>query len=493
VHGGGENIMAFTPTLFVTILASRDPETGLIQPPYTPAQVLHVMKTGNDTTGNGTFANPYLTVNKAMSVLQPSGEIHVYSGRYFEFTVSNPYVPQQVLLHPVYAATAPLINGTIFHPCVLKAAAGHEGSVIIDGGGVYAGLVTQAKSYWSLYGLRFENCMNAAIASIGGATLNLDPSTLSVSWTIENCCAKSVDSYSDKGNVSGIAPWGSKDWVIRNSKISDIRRNAAEDSNLVASIQTYGAINLIVENCYFEDADFGYFAKDHLLDPDTGLPYKGATIRNSHFKTRSRPFYLGVRGGATAHCGQTIAQNCIFHHTGFDGGGGVVVAEMGAGLEQSTQLIIENCVLRADDPTTKLTVVSGFADFKNRNNIHIGGLNQIQINDQGWTTLLTESNRNAYTAFEGRLNAFGAGDASYNFTNWKALVAGAKSTLGYSNPDSLSVISTSAAMFIDMDAGDYRFKAGSPTIGLAGGGLNSGPYQTNLEHIGLLPTYSAGA
>lgn len=491
--------MAIVRTLFFTILGSRNPETGNIEPPYTPAQVLWVDQAeGSDTVSNGlgphgSEINPYETIAKAQSVLQPSGEIHVKAGRYFESTVGNPFVPQQVLLHPVYAATAPLINGTIFHPCVLRAAAGHEGSVIIDGGGVYAGLVTEAKSYWRLYGLRFENSMNAGIAAIGGATLDLDPSTLSVGWTIENCCVTSVDSYSTGGNVSGIAPWGTKDWVIRNCKIYDIRRNAGVGANLVAGVQTYGAINLVIENCYFDDADFGFFAKDHLLDPDTGQPYKGATIRNSHFKTRSRPFYLGVRGAATAHCGQTIAQNCIFHHTGFDGGGGVVVAEMGAGLEQSTQLIIENCVLRADDPTTKLTVVSGFADFKSRNNINVGGLNQIQINDQGWTTLLTESNRNAYTAFEGRLNAFGAGDASYNFTNWKALIAGAKSTLGYSNPDSLSVISTPSAMFIDMGADDYRFKAGSPTIGLAGVGLNAGCYQTNLENIGLTPNYSAGA
>ena len=185
--------MAFTPTLFAQILASRNPETGNIEPPYTPAQILHVKKTGNDATGTGTFANPYLTINKAQSMLQPSGEIWVYAGRYFESTVANPYVPVQELMFPVNAATAPRISGTIAHPCVLRAAAGEEGLVIIDGGGTLAGLVTYAKSNWIISGIRFENCMNAGIGSQGGAVLTPNLANLSNNWRIENCLIKGVD------------------------------------------------------------------------------------------------------------------------------------------------------------------------------------------------------------------------------------------------------------------------------------------------------------
>jgi len=493
--------MAIVRTLFFTILASRNPETGNIEPPYTPAQVLWVDQSiGSDTVSNGlgphgSEINPFATFNRAHSVLQPSGEIHAKAGRYFESTVDNPFVPDQVLATSVFAATAPLISGTIFHPCVMRAASGHEGSVIIDGGGEYAGLVTEAKSYWHIYGLRFENCMNAGIASLGGAVLTPDFSRISGNWLVENCCVTSVDSYSTSGNVSGIAPWGTQDWVIRNCKIYDIRRNAGVDANLVANIQTYGAINLFVQNCHFEQADFGFFAKDHFLYPDLVTPYKGATFDSCYMDTRSRPFYLGVRGGGTAHCGETIVRNCILRNRGSgEGGGATVSAEMGAGLEQSTDLLVEHCIIRADDPTTKLSVISGFANVRLKNNINIGGLNQIQINNQGHPTVLTECNNNAYADFDyARMNANGAGDINLSWAVWPTSVAGVPSSLGVSNPDSLSVISTPAAMFIDMDADDYRFKAGSPTIGLAGGGLNAGCYQTNLEHIGLLPTYSAGA
>ena len=486
--------MAFTPTLFVTILASRNPETGLIEPPYTPAQVLHVKKTGNDTTGTGTFANPYLTINKAQSMLQPSGEIHVYAGRYFESTVANPYVPAQVLMSPVYAATAPRVSGTLAHPCVLRAAAGEEGSVIIDGGGTLAGLVSEAKDNWYLYGLRFENCMNAGIASQGQAVLVPVISSLSENWTVENCCVTGVDSESTGGNVSGIAPWGTRNWTIRNCKIYDIRRNAGMGANRVACIQTYGAINLVLENFDGYGADYGFFAKDHFLYPDLVTTYQGATIRNCRFKTGSVPMYFSIRGTDTAQMGDTLIENTIMHHLGTDSGNSVIYCEMGGALGQSTKLDVKNCVLHAPSSTTVGVFASGVADVRYTDSIMVNGSVQIQMLNQGRPTLLTQCNRNAYTAFNfARMNTFGAGEIYYDWTAWKAATIGNPSSLGLSNPDSLSIISSSAAMFMDISADDYRFKAGSPAIGLGTGGTNAGCYQTNSEYIGLLPTYSAGA
>jgi hypothetical protein len=47
---------------------------------------LHVMKTGNDTTGDGSFGNPYLTIGKAISVVGAAGglNIWVHEGKYEE-------------------------------------------------------------------------------------------------------------------------------------------------------------------------------------------------------------------------------------------------------------------------------------------------------------------------------------------------------------------------------------------------------------------------
>lgn len=492
--------MAITPTLFVTILASRNPETGNIEPEYTPAQVLWVDQSeGSDTVSNGlgvhgSEINPYETINKAQSVLQPSGEIHVKSGRYFEFTIDNPFVPVQALIHPVYAATAPRVSGTSAHPCVLRAAAGHEESVIIDGGDTYAGLVSAEKDNWIVSGIRFENCVEAGLASQGQAILVPDISRLSENWLVENCCVAGVSSQSANGNVSGIAPWGSRNWVIRNCLIHDIRRFDNEDSNRVACIQTYGAINLQLQNVHGYDADYGLFVKDHFIYPDLVTTYQGTTIDSCRFETRSVPIYFSVRGGDTAHMGDTVIRNSIAHHTGVEAGNSAVYCHMNGGLEQSTKITIQNCILRVPESgTTSGFFVSGVADARYIDCIMVNGASQIITVNEGEPTLLTQCDRNAYSVFNNvRLNAFGAGDTNRNWTNWRLSVAGDPSSLGVSNPDSLSVIASTSDMFIDMELGDYRFKAGSPTIGLAGGGLNAGCYQTNLEHIGLLPTYSAG-
>ena len=47
---------------------------------------LHVMKTGNDSTGDGSFGNPYLTIDKAVSTVGSAGglNIWVHEGKYME-------------------------------------------------------------------------------------------------------------------------------------------------------------------------------------------------------------------------------------------------------------------------------------------------------------------------------------------------------------------------------------------------------------------------
>lgn len=492
-------MMAFIPTLLATVVGNF--VNGTLQPDYTPAQVLFVDKTGSDTVSNGlgvhgSEINPFLTINKAQSVLQPSGEIHVKAGRYFESTVGNPFVPQQVILFPIYAATAPLINGTDAHPCVLRAAEGHEGLVIIDGGGGYTGIFAAKKSNWVISGIRVENCMNGGIVSSGGATLTPNLNDISSNWTVENCCITAIDSYDTGGNVSGISPWGTKDWVIRDCLIYDIRRHDSvgpPEPNRVAGIQTYCAINLHIENCYIHDADYGFFAKDHWLEDDLVTPYQGATIRKCHFKTRSVPVQFNTRGGNTAHMGDTLIDNSILHHTGVEDGNAALFCQMSAGLEQSTQLRIENCVLRAPLTSTAGLFVGGVGDVRKINCIDIGGALQLMVLDQGEPTLLTQCDHNAYTVFNGaRMNTYGAADVTLNFAAWKIRAAGNPSTLGVGNPDANSFIAAAADMFVNVDSDDYRFKTGSPTIGTGIGGVNMGPYQTNLEHIGLTSEYSAG-
>jgi len=45
---------------------------------------LYVSKNGNDTTGNGTYANPYLTIGKAVTVASSGSDVIIFKGTYSE-------------------------------------------------------------------------------------------------------------------------------------------------------------------------------------------------------------------------------------------------------------------------------------------------------------------------------------------------------------------------------------------------------------------------
>jgi len=461
-------------------------------------QILHVKKTGNDTTGTGSEANPFLTINKAMSVLVPSGQIWVYSTgtmtTYQETTVDNPYVPPAVWLDPAYSAVGLPINGTVAHPCILRAAPSHEGLVQISGSGTLGGIVSAAKRNWIISGIRVVDCSTFGIASQGHVVLTPNMNLLSHNFTIENCLVDNVSAASEFGNVSGIAPWGTLDWTIRNCRITNINRFTPTTGNLVACIQSYGAINLLVQNVTGNTADYGVSMKDFFLYPNLVDAYDGVTIEQCNFKTRILSVQFNIRGTDTAHAGKQVVRNNILHSLG-QGSFPTLYAEMGGALGQSTELLVENNIIRTDNNTYGLTAFNAFNDIKFRNNIAVGGSVQIQTNNNtAKQTLITSCDRNAYSVFtQAILNRYGTGETTFSgLTNWKAATSGNPSTLGVTNPDNNSIVAATSAMFENMAADDYRVKAGSPTIGLAGGGLNSGCYQTNLENIGTLPTYSAG-
>jgi parallel beta-helix repeat protein len=69
---------------------------------------LHVSKSGNDTTGDGSFANPYLTINKAFSVIAAAGGVTIWvqAGTYAEnsgsgyFALTNKAYTNRVTVRP---------------------------------------------------------------------------------------------------------------------------------------------------------------------------------------------------------------------------------------------------------------------------------------------------------------------------------------------------------------------------------------------------------
>lgn len=70
----------------LTIVAASAPE----EPPAPSVTTYHVAKTGNDSTGDGSSGNPYLTIQKGVDVALSSGDIvSVHVGDYKEYVASK--------------------------------------------------------------------------------------------------------------------------------------------------------------------------------------------------------------------------------------------------------------------------------------------------------------------------------------------------------------------------------------------------------------------
>jgi hypothetical protein len=114
-----------------------------------PSEVLTalwVTKTGNDTTGNGSKATPYLTINKAASIVSANGTIYVRSGVYTEM-----YSASYNLLVNVggdYIATG---------LCTVKAGGSYARVVTIYGNNTinFQGFIVDCEST-KAYGISFE-------------------------------------------------------------------------------------------------------------------------------------------------------------------------------------------------------------------------------------------------------------------------------------------------------------------------------------------------
>jgi hypothetical protein len=87
----GANVSGFVPNANVANTAfavAAGNVTGLVLNQST----IYVGKNGNDTTGNGTVINPYLTISKAVDSVSSGGVIIVYPGSYIEdVTINNKF------------------------------------------------------------------------------------------------------------------------------------------------------------------------------------------------------------------------------------------------------------------------------------------------------------------------------------------------------------------------------------------------------------------
>jgi hypothetical protein len=456
----------------------------------------YVAKSGNDTNA-GTPEAPFLTINKAVSVAGIGDTVVVRAGTYSESTVDNPHVTQVTWLDTIRTAVSVRVSGNINNRCTIMAHPEDVGSVILDGADTLFGLHANNHSYWNVWGMRFENCIEGGIGSWGQVpnhVPNFD--ILARGWKVSNCVVDGVYG-ADGRNVSGIAAWGTQDWHIVNCSINDV---TVEGSNLGSGIQSYGMINGLIENIRVTNCGYGVFLKDHFLtsiDPRTRAA--GNEIRYCIFDVTSSPFNIGIRGSGSAEAGDNY-----FHHNicyGFTAGETFITAIMGGAEGQSGSLRLEHNVFdMTGDPTNVTGIdVQAIDSLRLRGNIFCGSYSPaIVLRDVNSPkiTRLTESDYNIFTApgTFAIVDRFGsAPNVTYStFANWQAALASGSESLAIDNPDANSLlVADIGTVFENRAERDYTHKAESPSLGFMPDDSNAGPFQTGSEVIGLLSSFGA--
>jgi len=472
----------------ISLILTFNPLSGRYESGYTP-QILHVKKTGNDTTGDGSEPNPFLTINKAMSVLQNRGQIWVYEGTYAENTDTSPYVPTKLFGGATTCAISALVNGTKAHPCVLRAAPGHEGLVNITGEDNKYGIHTNNKDHWTVYGLRGIDLRTNFAGQEGFVDQHGVPiASLAQGWRFENILVKHVVGASG-GNASGIGVWGSADLVIRNVKFRNIH---AEGGSQAAAIQMYGTTKCLIEHIDTDDCDYGVFQKDHIDELPTAPynPRPGAEIRYSKIKSDSYCLYYSISGDGSAASGDQYA-----HHNDITAyrevGANVIFAEMGGAASTSKKLRIKNnSINKMSTSGGSLFHVNRWEEFENEGNVILAN-GQIITTPHATGGQITKSDYNAYSQFQAILKQYTDDVVNYgNLPAWQAALASASTALGVDNPDLHSVVS--ATLFNNAAAEDYTLAAGSPAIGIMPDGSDAGSRQYGTEIIGLTSEYTVG-
>jgi hypothetical protein len=100
----------------------------------------YLSPSGNDVTGDGSYGNPFKTTTKAFT--QGGGQTYIFKNGTYNYaggTIDNPP------------------SGTQSAPTIIKAE--NDGQVIIDGGGVRAGIyISNRQQYITIEGFRIEHC-----------------------------------------------------------------------------------------------------------------------------------------------------------------------------------------------------------------------------------------------------------------------------------------------------------------------------------------------
>ena len=455
----------------------------------------HVKKTGNDTTGTGTDALPFLTIKRGLEAATTAGDIVTAHASAPTTETLYAEVGNYVVSDTTYAAVLRVLgSGTADNRNTLRANPGDEGYVVIDCGSTKGGIDFNFEDHFQLYGIRFRNVVHSAIYAPDNENLNLDITQHSTGCLIENNyiedCTDPTASYAV--NSAPMRVFGLKDSTIRNNKVrsTDIYTHG---------IMTYGWNNVIVE---FNDVDVilqAIYQKGFWYPTASTGSVDGAEIRFNKLKAVDAIRIEGASSLAAPAGLNWIHNNILIPTTGY-----ALFYNLRDALQQSKRL-------RLNNNTVYSTTSGSFADIACSNDIESYGniaancstiyrIRGSETNTSGNDTFLKESDYNVFEwsdTYFGIMDLYDAAQEDFTgvsaFTNWKAQTQALTATgsLKVDNPDTNSLTDTTANLFIDLV--DFKNKTGSNAIGLLTNGDNAGCWENaGVTYVGLNASYSAG-
>lgn len=156
-------------------------------PSYASAATYNVAKTGNDTTGNGSVENPWLTLQHAEDTVVDGDTVHVGAGIYTEDSMTHSWyslkevswiADGEVVVHAVAAGIRVLSTGGI-------KAASFDGFTFdadndIDGAKSYAVTFSSSTANKTFSNCIFRDATSALISGTSLSNIDIDSSTFNM-------------------------------------------------------------------------------------------------------------------------------------------------------------------------------------------------------------------------------------------------------------------------------------------------------------------------
>jgi hypothetical protein len=365
-------------------------------------------------------------------------------------------------------------------PIVISAAPGHEHKVIIDSELQRAGFQLSSHDFISIKGLVFKNHYSVGIANWGQPQNEVaDIPALSEGIVIEG--NEFYNTWGPEGdNVSSIAMWGSKDWIVNNNLIDGVD---AGGPTIASGIQSYGVINATITNNTIRNVGFGIFWKDHFVkNAATRELWQESDIGYNKISAENAGIRISIRGQNSVEAGHSYIHHNIINGLGPEGVG--ILAAMSGAAGPSGSLTIDHNLIDGHNNSTIGISVDSHRRLSVRGNIFTRlnlALELVRYSDTNRVKLIYSDYNIFDSFFQNIVDRYSPTSGSItSLSVWKTLVSDSFNTIAISSPDTNSELVTSS-LFENLD--NYKHSPTSPALKLVQG-MNAGPYEQGDEIIG---------